>query len=502
MNIAFRVDASTKIGTGHVMRCLTLADELKRRRARTCFVSRYMPQQLREMLVAKGYAFKQLDFDALPSVADGLAHADWLCTSQEADAQGTLQALSGAAWDWLVVDHYALDARWETVIRPRVGRILVIDDIADRQHDCDILLDQNFYEDMHTRYAGKVPAHCQLLLGPRYALLREEFRVLREKTAPRNGPVRRILVFFGGVDADNYTALAIQALAEIGVLGSRVDVVIGTLHPCREAIEATCLSRGFTFHVQSNRMAELMAIADMSIGAGGSAIWERCCLGLPTITICSADNQRDQISDAASSGLVYALDEGNNADNAIKQHIASLLENSGVRQFISRNGMRSVDGRGVVRVTNSMECNGVEIRPAELSDSEYIFQWRNHPEIRAVSRNTDVISWENHQHWFASVLSDLRLALLIGEIGGVPVGVVRFDIQKGQAEVSIYLVPESKARGRGRDLLQSAEKWLVRIHPEIQVLRAEVLDDNERSHRLFLADGFSVESTSYLKRLH
>jgi len=151
-----------------------------------------------------------------------------------------MQALADSHWDWLVVDHYALDVHWESALRPAAQKILVIDDIADRVHDCDVLLDQNFYTNMNARYTDKVPESCQLLLGPRYALLREEFRQQREQASPRKGPVQHILIFFGGVDADNYTGHTIQALHDIGVSGIHVDVVIDVQHPKRESIEASC----------------------------------------------------------------------------------------------------------------------------------------------------------------------------------------------------------------------------------------------------------------------
>ena len=237
MKIAFRVDASSQIGTGHFMRCLTLADALKQRDAQIRFISRHLPEHLRDMLAAKALQFMPLNSSSIESISDDLAQSHWLGTSQHVDAQDTIQALSDQTWDWLVVDHYALDARWESVLRQTAKKTLVIDDIADRQHDCDVLLDQNFYADMQTRYTGKVPEHCQLLLGPRYALLREEFRQLREQITPRTGPVKRVLVFFGGVDADNYTARAIKALANIGSHDLKVDVVLGAQHPHREQIE-------------------------------------------------------------------------------------------------------------------------------------------------------------------------------------------------------------------------------------------------------------------------
>lgn len=500
--IAFRVDASFQIGTGHFMRCLTLADGLKQHGARIRFISRHLPEHLRGMLTEKGYEFSLLDGYQNSVGLDGLVHACWLGVSQIQDAADSIQALSDANWDWLIVDHYALDSCWESMLRQTGKKILVIDDIADRQHDCDILLDQNLYVDMETRYIGKVPAHCQLLLGPRYALLRDEFRQLHDQIKPRSGPVKRVLVFFGGIDAANYTGNTIELLSKMDVPDLHVDVVIGTQHPVRERIEADCARLRFVFHVQTNRIAELMATADLAIGAGGSAIWERCCLGLPTLTICGADNQHKQISDAASECLLYAPEFEGEFIPAIGRHVIALMENGYLRQAISRNGMRTVGGRGAVRVIGNLGCSSIEMRVARQDDSDKLLEWRNHPTIRAASRNPDVISREDHQKWIASVLASSDRLLLIGQCEGLPVGVVRFDIQGDEAEVSIYLVPDIKQHGQGRELLQSAEYWFSANRPKVNKISAYVLGDNERSQRLFLGAGYQIGSTSYSKRPH
>lgn len=306
-HIAFRVDASSQIGTGHFMRCLTLADALKQRGAQIRFVCRHLPEHLRIMLTSKRHEFELLDSAQRDVTLDELAHASWLGVSQQQDAADSILALSDREWDWLVVDHYALDVHWESMLRQTAQKILVIDDIADRQHDCDVLLDQNYYADMDKRYAGKIPAHCQLLLGPRYALLRDEFRILRERVKPRNGIVKRLLVFFGGVDADNYTGFAIKALAELEVKGLHVDVVIGAQHPHRPEIEVACAEHEYVCHVQTNRMGELMAAADLAIGAGGSANWERCAVGLPSLVMVLAENQNKAVKDLAGAGVLINL---------------------------------------------------------------------------------------------------------------------------------------------------------------------------------------------------
>ena len=501
--VALRVDASSKIGTGHFMRCLSLADALRASGAQTRFVSRHLPEHLCSKLVAQGHEFVLIDAPEEDVSLDELAHASWLGVSQSTDAADSILALSDENWDWLIVDHYALDSRWESKLHKVAKKILVIDDIADRQHDCDILLDQNFYAEMQTRYNCKVPEHCRLLLGPRYALLRDEFRELHEQVEPRSGPVRRILVFFGGVDADNYTGRAIEALSKINLVGIYVDVVIGALHPFRKQIEATCEQVGFIFHVQTDKMAELMAAADLAIGAGGSACWERCCLGLPALCFCTADNQQKQVADAAERGLLCAPEVHCDLNQTIRRHFQAFIENSHLRRFISRNSMQMVNGRGVLRVIACMGCSEIVIRMATVDDAVKLFHWRNHPSIRDASRNSEEIAWPDHKKWFTSVLTDSRKLMLIGQKAGSPIGVVRFDLQnENEAEVSIYLVPEKLSSGLGQSLLCSAEIWLTENYSEINKIRAHVLGSNEPSQRLFSAAGFQLESTYYSKRLH
>lgn len=356
MNIAFRTDATNQIGTGHFMRCLTLADELKRKGAHICFVGNKLPAHLSDMLNSSGFEYMPLHVDTVQESIDELAHANWLGTSQAQDAQATIQALADHVWDWVVVDHYALDKRWESAARTNAKQIMVIDDLADRQHDCDVLLDQNFYADMQTRYVAKVPVHCQLLLGPRYALLRNEFRKLREQIKPRTGQVKRILVFFGGVDSDNYTSLAIEALTSISD-ALHVDVVIGEQHPYREQIQNACLAHGYGCQVQTTRMAELMADADLAIGAGGSASWERCCLGLPALLVALAENQVDIAKALDSIGACIYIGTKETANLlTLQQAITNLLAKHDQRESISLHAFSLVDGMGAGRVCQILGC--------------------------------------------------------------------------------------------------------------------------------------------------
>jgi UDP-2,4-diacetamido-2,4,6-trideoxy-beta-L-altropyranose hydrolase len=357
MKVAIRVDASHHIGTGHFMRCLTLADVLRQHNAQTLFISRHLPMHLSNLLASKGHELVLLGTVENDVNLDELAHAPWLGVSQGQDAADSIQVLSGGDWDWIVVDHYALDGRWESTVRRSAKQIMVIDDIADRQHDCDVLLDQNLYEDMQTRYTGKVPAHCQLLLGPCYALLRDEFRQLHEQIMPRRGPAKRILVFLGGVDFENYTGCVIEALSEINLSGIHVDVVIGAQHPCREQIRKECVQLGFICHVQTNNMAELMAKADLAVGSGGTASWERCCLGLPAVIVSLADNQIDIAKALDQFGACVYLGPADVASSFIMRNtLFNLLNNQALLSTLSKNSYSLVDGLGTDRLGQILRC--------------------------------------------------------------------------------------------------------------------------------------------------
>lgn len=336
------------------MRCLALADFLRTRGAKTRFLCRSITDALADLVRGHAHELRVLQARKNDQPDEKVQHAHWLHTRQCCDAEDSLKALVDDNWDWIIVDHYALDAEWEAVVRSLAPRILVIDDIADRNHDCDLLLDQNYYTDIRQRYAGKVPEHCHMLLGPRYALLRQEFRNFRAETTPRIGPVKRVLVFFGGVDAANHTTIALESLASLHYPQLHVDAVVGSAHPQLDKIKSTCSHYGFSCHVQTSRMAELIACADLAVGAGGSTMWERCCLGLPTLTLTVANNQCQAVSDAAKNGLLIAPETNAPSVAELQSHMKSLIEDAKLRSAISKKSMRFVDGLGSKRVFRRM----------------------------------------------------------------------------------------------------------------------------------------------------
>ncbi|MBT7256795.1 MAG: UDP-2,4-diacetamido-2,4,6-trideoxy-beta-L-altropyranose hydrolase [Planctomycetaceae bacterium] len=296
MKILFRTDASIEIGNGHLMRCLTLADQLRSEGAEVAFVCRDLPGGMFDLLHTRGYQFSKLPLDGAGK------------SSQQFDAEQAIKAaeqLFPEGVDWLVVDHYQLDAVWERGLRPHTDKLMVIDDLANRQHDCNLLLDQNYYQDMERRYQGLVPDECVTLLGPEYVLLRPEFTVARQKLRARDGSVRRILIFFGGSDPENLTLKAIEATQRLKRPDIIVDVVVGTSNPHRAEIRGRCERMPNTaYYCQVANMAELMGRADLALGAGGATMWERCFLGLPSITVVFAANQEKATIDVAAEEAI------------------------------------------------------------------------------------------------------------------------------------------------------------------------------------------------------
>lgn len=368
MRVAFRADASVQIGSGHVMRCLSLADELLARGAETYFVGRALPGHLGALIRERGHHATLLPPPAplappaaaseeIEEAGDAApAHAEWLGVPWPQDAADTARALQAAGdFDWLVVDHYAVDARWENSLR-RTGRsTLVIDDLADRPHDCDLLLDVNLQEPAG-RYAGLVPDWCQLLLGPQYALLRPQFNAARPASARRDGRVARLLIFFGGSDHDNLTGLALTALAQRGRDDLAVDVVLGASNPRRGELEALCSSLPrVTCHFSVADMAALMAAADLAIGAAGVTTWERACLGLPALVVTIAANQRPTAACAARRGILTWLgDAGEITATRLAEALGAALAAPATLLEQSRRGMDLVDGGGAARVAAAM----------------------------------------------------------------------------------------------------------------------------------------------------
>ncbi|EQB04748.1 UDP-2,4-diacetamido-2,4,6-trideoxy-beta-L-altropyranose hydrolase [Sphingobium baderi] len=360
LRIAFRVDAALEIGTGHVMRCLTLADALRARGAECLFLCRPHPGNLIEQIASRGHRVLTLappQATAISMAPDDPVHASWLGASWREDAAQTVAALAGEHVDWLVIDHYALDHRWERALRPTCDRLMVMDDLADRVHDCDLLLDPSLGREQ-AHYEPLVPNDAVLLLGPLHALLRPEFAAYRaESLASRKTPtLRHLLVTMGGVDQDNATGNLLAAL-DVAALPPelRITAVMGPHAPWLREVEAQAalMSVPTLVRVGVDDMARLMTQSDLAIGAGGGTSWERCCLGLPSFVICLAQNQFGMAATLQRSGAAIVTISPTETIQLLVEQIAT----GSVTSFLARTSEAAAcitDGLGANRACDRM----------------------------------------------------------------------------------------------------------------------------------------------------
>lgn len=365
------------------MRCLTLGRALRAKGAECLFVHRLHKGHMADHIRSEGFAVMELPApsecsDALPEDEYRL----WLGVSPKIDAAQTGQVLKDTHLDWLVVDHYAIDAEWESTARTYAPHIMALDDLADRVHDCDVLLDQNYFREPEQRYTGLAPKSCQLLAGARFALLRPEFSELRRLIGPRRGPVARLLVFYGGVDPSNETSRALRVLSRTEFRQFAVDVVIGANNPHRDEIEDLSSRRQMTeVHGPQEHLAGLMAEADLALGAGGTTTWERCTTGLPSIVTAIARNQEPFNRALAEDGsIIYLGRSDETSDDALAATLRDLVGNPERLAALTRRAWRVTDGLGALRVAESIFPtlkNSLSLRRTRADDTALYLECGN-----------------------------------------------------------------------------------------------------------------------------
>jgi len=355
MNVVFRVDSSADIGSGHLMRCLTLAEALCEKGVKPRFVCRDCQGNLIDLLRQKNLSVTVLPAPVLSEKTGSEVSASSFSESQLLEATESIDALRHDIPDWLVVDHYGLGIEWEQQMRPYVKKIMVIDDYPNRRHDCDLLLDQNYSPDFEQRYTALLPKRCTLLPGPHYALLRKEFSSIRNRIKPRSHQVKRVLVFFTAGNDQGETLKAMKGIELFGQV-DRVDVVVGHSNPDNSEIIKQCNKLNWQYHCQVKYMPELIAEADLIIGGGGSSNWERCAFGVPAMVTILAENQAPIAHALDQAGIIDNLGwntelKPSDYENALKsitsQHLAEMSEKA----------FKLVDAKGAERVAAMLLAN-------------------------------------------------------------------------------------------------------------------------------------------------
>ena len=482
MKVVFRVDASGEVGFGHLSRCINLAEVLRSRGNEVSFICR--DDESQSFRVLEDRLFSTV---LLPSLAAGEV------SNQQQDADQTVEALNGIRPDWLVVDNYGLDKQWEQIMRSHTAKIAVIEDLCSRQHDCDLLLDQNYSDRSNDAFSGQVPDACEFLLGPRFALISQEFRRIREiKTKPAS-ELKHIFVFCGGSDPQNLTQQVIDELSIDELSNIAIDVVIGAQNKGfnREALHK--LKPNFEIHEAGAEFARIMRRADLAIGAGGTTSWERMCLGVPSVVVSIAENQNPACEKLGRDDLVtYLGAQASLRPGAIRDEVLEVISSySSVFDQIE-SGQILVDGRGCERVAEVM-CPSSEsdfvVRLARSDDCVEFFNWANDPVVREQSLTTSTIQWEDHKKWFTEKISSASCEMYVMEASGLPVGQVRFEKSGDVAEINYSLDKIVRNRRLASILLEMAiEKYRKR---DAVLLKAAVRSENKRSRSVFFKLGFS-----------
>lgn len=496
MKIIFRVDSSLQMGSGHVMRCLTLADAASADGAACWFICREHPGNLTTHIKKRGY-----DVHVLPRAEGEVPmaseaglngeYAQWLGASQEDDAEECIKILRELKPDWLVVDHYALDIQWERDVARYAANVLVIDDLADRRHMCHLLLDQT-YGRCKEDYVSLVPADCELLLGSQYALLRPQFALLRQHSMRRriDPQIKQVLVTLGGVDPDNVTGRVLDVIKGAWLpQDCEIVVIMGAKAPHLGSIkeQAAKLPWPTDVRVDVANMAEVMAASDICIGAAGTTTWERCCLGLPSLSLLIAENQKKINGELTSIGAIYPF-SSDVLDSLSGQHEGVLLRRS------SLVAASLVDGEGCPRVVSHLRGAPLDGRlflvPVTRKDRDYVYRLQIEPGVRNYFIDSTLPGYASHCEWFDHVLeSKERLLFKILENGG-SVGVLRIDdIHEATVEISIIVDPAHSGRGLATKAILLALELLCGRR-----IKATVHQDNVASRKAFSKAGFDLVS--------
>jgi len=474
--LIIRADASVQIGSGHVMRCLALAQAWQDQGGTVTFVSD-MPGTLQDRLHAEEIAVCAL------TTAAG---------SQE-DAKQLIAVAEELNSHHVVVDGYHFGADYQKQIKDAGLRALVLDDNGHADHYyADLVLNQNIHAHENL-YANREP-YTQLLLGTRYALLRREFWQWREWRRTIPATARKILVTMGGSDPDNVSLKVLIAIEHMQSSVLEVKVAIGGSNPHYQSLLSAALAS--VHNIQLERavtdMPALMTWVDIAISAGGSTCWELAFMGLPSVSIVLANNQIASAHGLDKQGVVINLgDQKNLTCDKLRDTVTYLLENADLRTNMASGGRELIDSRGGKRVVKALKQTELDLRPISSDDCRLIFDWANEPSVRNASFSSSPISWETHVAWFERALNDENLVLWIAENNlGIPVGQVRFTLEHHEATISISLDHAHRGKGYGVELIKQASTCILDQY-DVNIVHAYIKTDNIGSVQAFANAGFS-----------
>jgi len=479
--LIIRADASPEIGTGHVMRCLALAEAWQNTGGEVCFVSACDAPALEVRLKNEGIQILHISQEA--------------GTLGDADETARIAHERGA--DWIVVDGYNFGAEYQKTIKDAGLSLLFIDDYGHADHYyADIVLNQNIYAD--GTFYPSYESYTRFLLGTKYALIRKEFLIWSGWHRDIPKVARKILVTLGGSDSDNITLNVIEALRILDFAGLEVKVVIGDANPHFDLIHNKVQDlSNFTLIKNAKNMPELMAWADVAISSGGSTSWELLFMGVPSLVIPIAKNQDPIVAALQSCSIAQGIN-GNLLKNPkeFAETVFIFLHSWKIRSEFSARMVQYIDGKGPSRIIDAICDPLITLRKAELSDCKRVWSWINDPIVRSVSFSPEPISLECHKEWFSSALIDPALVYYIAvDKDARPFGQVRFQVESDAAVISVLVDPEYRGRSLGSTLIRYATEQFFK-ETEIVLVKAFIKTGNEVSRKAFAKAGYIEQGLS------
>ncbi|MBW2660706.1 MAG: UDP-2,4-diacetamido-2,4,6-trideoxy-beta-L-altropyranose hydrolase [Deltaproteobacteria bacterium] len=477
--LIIRADANTQIGTGHIMRCIALAQTWQDQGGDVIFLSNCDSEALRQRIIDEGFDFIPIE-KPCPDISD--LDQTLSVLTNETNLTDTL---------WLVIDGYHFTSDYQKAIRENGYKLLVIDDMAHLDHyHADILLNQNIH-------ASSLHYSCDRdtvkLLGCEYVLLRREFFKYKDWKRVIPDKAKKILVTMGGSDPDNVMLKVIKALNSLNDQYLEVKIVAGPANPNINSLENELHLSLFTFHLLSrvSNMPEFMAWADMAISAGGSTCWEIAFMGLPSLIITAADNQTGIAK--ALGNACSGIDLGWHKNISMEQYrraFKEILQDRSKRSYLSKKGQKLVNGKGVMKIIKAILVGQIKLRRAQKNDCKLLWKWANDPETRAASFSPVSIPWEDHTHWFSSKLNSANCMMYIAMLDdGTPLGQIRYDIKQENAVISISIDSKFRNRGYGAVLIRKTSQRLFNEF-NVRKVHAYVKQENIASASVFTKAGF------------
>ncbi|WP_199609259.1 UDP-2,4-diacetamido-2,4,6-trideoxy-beta-L-altropyranose hydrolase [Flocculibacter collagenilyticus] len=497
----FRFDASSALGAGHFYRCLSLAQSLKQHGFQCACISYELPPQLAELWEANGFNLHPLSSNEYNRAAKFKQINDGLITANQLEV---IQSQDAKIIPLLIVDHYHLHSDWYRPIKPLVKHILTIDDLANRSHHCDSLLDQSVSRNK-SDYSKLTPAHCQFMLGTQYSLLNQQFNAFKTHKVDTSKPISNVMLSFGAMDSHNLSGVTLDALDDIAATHNiRVSIVLSSASPTvsaiqRQLLQTKCKSALF---LDVTNIAALMAKQDLIIGACGMSTWERAALGIPTVCIIDADNQQDNghiLAEKEAAIVLGVWDEI--TPKKITDTVNDLIARPDIRLKLHNNSKQLCDGNGCQRASALLSKavskkalpspHLLKLRKISQNDCDTLYQWQCDPSTRLFSRNTEIPSKESHIAWFhASLHNPLRAIYILSDELNQALGMVRVDFEQAnldKAEVSIAISPANKGKGLGKSaLLLLRERYLT------TTLLAYIDSRNTASLKIFASTGYQT----------